>query len=375
MSKANLSISVDSVLVVCPRRIGDVLFATPVVRSIKQTYPHAAIDMLVFVGTEGIVSANPDVRRVLTISPRPELKEHLTLYKEIWRRYDLGVSVQASDRATLYAWASAKASVGILVNEPSAWWKRQLLTKWVPLDNLTTHTVSMNLRLLDLLRITPLATPVIGWRKTDEETVRNVLPADGEQSGYVVLHVSPKFSYKQWTASGWVELAQRLAGRGLKIVVTAGDSEADQVYVSNLLPNFPSDRINLAGKLSLPMLGYLLSRAALYVGTDTAVTHMAAALGTPTVALFGPSNPIKWGPWPKEWSASSQSPWTFKGSQRQGNVILIQGEGDCVPCLHEGCDRHINSLSDCLQHLQAGRVVAAAEQLLRSERRLAPNVY
>jgi heptosyltransferase-3 len=187
--------------------------------------------------------------------------------------------------------------------------------------------------------------------------------------------VSPKFSYKQWTVSGWVELAQRLASRGQKIVVTAGDSEEDQAYVAKLLPHFPNDRVDLAGKLSLPMLGYLISKAALYVGTDTAVTHMAAALGTPTVALFGPSNPIKWGPWPKDWPASSQSPWKFKGSQRQGNVVVLQGEGDCVPCLHEGCDRHINSLSDCLQHLQAARVVAAAEHLLRPEIRLTPSVY
>jgi heptosyltransferase-3 len=374
-NKAKLPVSVNSVLLVCPRRIGDVLFATPVVRSLKNAYPGAAIDMLVFDGTEGIVSANPDVRRVLTISPHPGLKEHMALYKAIWRRYDLAVSVQASDRSTLYAWASAKMSIGILVNEPNAWWKRQLLTEWVPLDNLTTHTVTMNLHLLDLLDVTPLATPVIGWSKTDEEKVGSVLPAAGEPGGYVVLHVSPKFSYKQWTVSGWVELAQRLAGRGLKIVVTAGNSKEDQAYVSNLLPHFPNDRIDLAGKLSLPMLGCLLSKAALYIGTDTAVTHMAAALGTPTVALFGPSNPIKWGPWPKDWPASSQSPWTFKGSQRQGNVILLQGEGDCVPCLHEGCDRHINSLSDCLQHLQAGRVVAAAERLLCSESRLTPSVY
>lgn len=374
-SKINLPIAMNSALVVCPRRIGNVLFATPVVRSLKRAYPHAAIDMLVFDGTEGVVSANPDVRRVLTISQRPRLKEHLSLFKQLWRRYDLAVSVQASDRATLYAWASAKASVGILVKEPNAWWKRQLLSDWVPLDNLTTHTVSMNLRLLDLLGITPLATPVVGWKKSDEETVRNVLPATGEQTGYAVLHVSPKFSYKQWTVSGWVELARSLVDRGLKVVVTAGDSEADQAYVSNLLHKIPSDCINLAGKLSLPMLGSLLSRAALYIGTDTAVTHMAAALGTPTVALFGPSNPIKWGPWPKEWPASSQSPWTFKGSQRQGNIILIQGEGDCVPCLHEGCERHVDSLSDCLQHLQPARVVTAAEQLLRSESRLAPGVY
>ena len=374
-TKLNLPISVNSALVVCPRRIGDVLFATPVVRSLKKAYSSAAIDMLVFEGTEGVVSANPDVRRVLTIPQRPRLKEHLSLYKAIWRRYDLAVSVQASDRSTLYAWASATVSVGILVKEPNAWWKRQLLTDWVPLDNLTTHTVSMNLRLLDLLGVMPLATPVIGWSKTDEEMVQSNFPAYGEQGAYVVLHVTPKFSYKQWTVSGWVELAQRLAARGLRIVVTAGDSEQEHTYVSNLFQNLPSESINLAGKISLPALGCLLSRAALYVGTDTAVTHMAAALGVPTVALFGPSNPIKWGPWPKEWPASVQSPWKLQGSQRQGNVILLQGEGDCVPCLHEGCDRHINSLSDCLQHLQASRVVSAAEQLLHSRSSLTPGVY
>jgi len=265
--------------------------------------------------------------------------------------------------------------VGILVDEPNAWWKRQLLTDWVPLDNLTTHTVSMNLRLLDLLEVMSLATPVIGWNTSDEEMIKSFVRTVSEGGGYVVLHVSPKFSYKQWTVSGWVELARRLAGRGLKIVVTAGYSEEDQAYVSNLLPHLPSDRVNLAGKLSLPALGCLLSQAALYVGTDTAVTHMAAALGTPTVALFGPSNPIKWGPWPKEWPASAQSPWKFKGSQRQANVILLQGEGDCVPCLHEGCDRHINSLSDCLQHLQTDRVMAAVEQLLGWESRLSLSVY
>jgi heptosyltransferase-3 len=372
---ANLPGSVNSVLVVCPRRIGDVLFATPVVRSLKTAYSSAAIDMLVFDGTEGIVSANLDVRRVLTISPRPGWKEHVSLYRAIWRRYDLAVSLQPSDRSTLYAWASAKVSVGILVDEPNAWWKRQLLTDWVPLDNLATHTVSLNLRLLDLLGVMPLATPIVSWRSTDEEMIRSLVPSDGEHRTNVVLHVSPKFSYKQWTVSGWVELARRLAGRGRRVIVTAGDSQEDRAYVSTLLPNFPSDCIDLAGRLSLPALGCLLSRATLYVGTDTAVTHMAAALGTPTVALFGPSNPIKWGPWPKDWPASSQSPWVFKGSQRQGNVVLIQGEGDCVPCLHEGCDRHVNSLSDCLQHLRADRVVAAAEQLLRSESRLAPSVY
>jgi heptosyltransferase-3 len=126
----------------------------------------------------------------------------------------------------------------------------------------------------------------------------------------------------------------------------------------------PPGTVNVAGRIGLPALGFLLSRAALYVGTDTAVSHMAAAVGTPTVVLFGPSNPVKWGPWPKDYPATMQSPWKTHGSQRQGNVFLVQGEGECVPCFGEGCDRHVRSLSDCLQTLSVKRVVRAAEAML-----------
>jgi heptosyltransferase-3 len=341
---------------------------------LKRTYPDAAVDLLVFEGTEGVVSANPDLRQVITIPQRPRFIEHVALHKKLWRRYDLALSAQASDRSTLYAWASAPIRVGILVPERQAWWKRQLLTTWVKLDNLTTHTLSMNLRLLDVLGISPVATPVIGWSQADEERAHGILAASATRT-YAVLHVSPKFSYKQWTTSGWIELARWLNTHGLKVIVTAGNSEQEVTYASNLIGQLPQGSVNLAGKVSLSILGCLLSGATLYIGTDTAVTHMAAALGVPTVALFGPSNPIKWGPWPKSWPATAQSPWKFRGSQRQGNVYLLQGDGDCVPCLHEGCDRHVNSLSDCLQHLQARRVIEAVEQVFQSEKRLTLSIY
>ncbi|MCA1957238.1 MAG: hypothetical protein LDL14_01750, partial [Nitrospira sp.] len=114
----------------------------------------------------------------------------------------------------------------------------------------------------------------------------------------------------------------------------------------------------------LPALGYLLSRAAVYVGTDTAVSHMAAAVGVPTVVLFGPSNPVKWGPWPKDYPVNENSPWKTKGTQRQGNVLLLQGAGDCVPCYAEGCGRHVNSLSECLQQLPSALVIEAVRTML-----------
>jgi len=115
--------------------------------------------------------------------------------------------------------------------------------------------------------------------------------------------------------------------------------------------------------LTLGASACLASRARVYVGPDTAMTHIAAALGVPTVALFGPSNTVKWGPWPRGHAVES-NPWRRCGSQHVNNVMLVQGATACAPCMLEGCGRSIGSFSDCLQHLPASRVMAAIDQAL-----------
>ncbi len=352
----------NSALVVCTRRIGDVLLATPVVRSLKAALPHLMIDMLVFEGTEDIVSANLDLRRIWTIPERPPIGAHLRLLRSIWRRYDIALSVLAGDRPTFHAWVAGRYRVGTLLPDGKSWWKRTLLHEWIPFDNLSTHTVVMNLRLLAPLGIKPLGTPVVSWKDEDEESVHRRFSDVETHRRYAVLHVSPKFVYKTWSVAGWVALGQWLVDQGLVVVVAGGASD-QRAYSEQVVKRLP-EAVNLVGHLTLPALGYLLSRAALYIGTDTAVSHMAAAIGAPTVVLFGPSNPVKWGPWPKNFPATAQSPWKTRGSQRLENVYLLQGEGDCVPCLGEGCDRHINSLSKCLQELPVNRVIQAVEMLL-----------
>ncbi len=126
--------------------------------------------------------------------------------------------------------------------------------------------------------------------------------------------------------------------------------------------------VDTSGRLTLTQVARPLSRGRIYVGPDTAVTHLAAAVGIPTAGLFGPSDPVRWGPWPKGGPAD-RNPWTRVGSQAVGNVALVQGTGECVPCLLEGCDRHIRSFSDCLQELPARRVIEAAERLLAGAER------
>ncbi len=360
-------------LVICTRRIGDVLLATPLVRSLQQARPGAKVDMLVFKGTEDVLSGWPALNRVWTIEEGASLGAQLGLLRALWRRYDVAISALAGDRPTVWAWACGRVRVGTLLTDRQSHWKRHLLHHWIPFDNLETHTVMMNLRLLEPLGIPAVPTPVVSWRPEDEAAVRAQYPAVDGPGSYAVLHVSPKFRYKTWTVSGWIALGRRLAEQGLSVVVAAGESPAERALVEQVTRTLPAASTQKMDHLSLPALGYLLSRASLYVGTDTAVSHMAAAVGTPTVVLFGPSNPVKWGPWPKNFPATAASPWTRRGSQRQGNVLLLQGEGDCVPCLGEGCDRHIDSLSDCLQTLSPDRVIQAAATML-SERERTPDV-
>ncbi len=328
------------------------------------------VDMLVFEGTQDVVSAYGDLRRVWTIPERPSTATHLELLRSIRRRYDVALSVLAGDRPTFHAWVAGRYRVGTLLPDSKSWWKRRLLHEWVPFDNLQTHTVAMNLRLLAPLGITPLGTPVVSWSPEDEASVRRLLPGIDGSRRLAVLHVSPKFVYKTWTVAGWIALGRWLTEQGLMVVVTGVES-AETAYCERIVQGLPG-AVNLVDQVELPALGYLLGRAAVYIGTDTAVSHMAAAVGTPSVVLFGPSNPVKWGPWPKDFPATTQSPWHRQGSQRQGNVFLLQGEGECVPCLAEGCDRHVTSLSECLQQLPVPRVIQAAETMLGVRECLAP---
>ncbi len=350
-----------SVLVVVTRRIGDVLLTTPLIRSLKLAWPNAAIDVLVFAGTEGVLVANPDIRRVIAIAERPRLRQHLALLWRIARRYDIALSAVPSDRPTLYAWLAGRWRAGLVIDERKHRWKTWLLQRWVPFDDLNTHTVLMHLALAGTLTLAPCYEVIASWRPQDRIELEQQLPFDPAEP-YAVLHLFPKFNYKMWRSAAWVETARWLQAQGFHVVLSGGNDSAELDYVAAIARDIDG-AVNLVGRLSLSQAACLLARARLYVGPDTALTHMAAALGVPVIALYGPSNPVKWGPWPAGY-AHAANPWRRHGSQRVNNVTLIQGEAACVPCLKEGCDRDIASYSDCLQQLPARRVIAAISDAL-----------
>ena len=182
----------------------------------------------------------------------------------------------------------------------------------------------------------------------------------------MVLHLYPKFNYKMWSDAGWLELARWITARGLRIVLTGGCDAAELTYVQRLASGFDKP-LNLAGHLSLNETAYVLTRATAYVGPDTALTHMAAALNVPTVTFFGPTDPVKWGPWPNGYDGYdlSHTPWRRFGDQARGCVRLLQGRAPCVPCGKEGCERNVASYSDCLLQLPADRVISALSEVIK----------
>ena len=188
---------------------------------------------------------------------------------------------------------------------------------------------------------------------------------------YAVVHMYPRYAYKMWHAEGWIAVLAFLHARGYAVVLTGGPAAAEVAYARTIRERAGIETVDVVGKLSLAATAEVIRRARLFLGPDTSASHIAAATGTPTLALFGPSNPVRWGPWPKGWTGSS--PWITSGSGRRGNVYLLQGAGACVPCTLEGCEGHVDSWSDCLLTLDATRVIDAATELLGIAPRITPD--
>ena len=360
-----------SLLLVAIRQIGDVLLATPLLRSLRRAWPDAVIDVLVYSDKGGMLEGNPDCNEVIAVDEHPDLRGTLRLLRRIFRRYDLALTVQATDRAHLYSWLAAGRRVGLVPDlGPASAWKRRSCTAWAALDNVGTHTVAQNLVLADLLGIARCY-EVVPPRSADAERELAALPlAAGEP--IALLHPFPMWHYKRWTREGWEALIAWLRGRGLRPLLTGGPQAEELAFCAALAAS--TGALDLAGKLRFGSLEALLRRARLYIGPDTSVTHLAAACGTPTLALYGPSNPVKWGPWPQACEAA-QSPYGMLARpwQGSGNVLLLQGIqpldlGHCVPCREEGCDKHKASFSRCLTEMPAEPVIEAAAALLERQR-------
>ena len=330
-----------------------------------------------------MLAGNPDIDEVIESPEHPSWTEYKKLFRRIFRHYDLAIVTQPSDRAHIYGLLAAPMRVGIVPTSKSHnWWKKRLSLHTVELDYWNQHVVIERLRLLDKF-----------WPKTDQDaTLRqplevSVIPPSAEPlpqdlidfvgtGSSVVIHATPMWRFKRWPTEHWADLIHSLVSAGNKVVLTGSTSLQDKTLNSDILAslrqNHPktllSQVMDCAGQLTLGQTNSLLSRAYFYIGVDTSITHLAAACGVPTIALFGATAPPNFGPWAKgaEIRAYTRSIWTLRGQeelqdvirlQALGNVTVVQGPGSCVPCRKAGCDDHFDSRSRCLEDLAPSAVM------------------
>lgn len=336
-------------LIVCLRYIGDVLVTTPLAFSIKQAIPNAIVDYLVFEGTEMVLAKNQYVDHVMTIPPGSKDTNFAT---SLWNRYDIAIATGTSDRMVIFSAIAGRKRVGLLYRLPKEWWKRLLLNTHVQYDD-TRHVVWNILATLAPLGIPAFPRVVMGYDDADVDFAKQRLPA----GKFIVMHPYSRGSYKQWPAEHWARLASLIEEQlGVAAIFSITPSEDDQKvlqqiksYATNSLKTFPEP-------FTLNQVAAALALSCAYIGIDTVVTHIAAAVGAPTIAVYGPTLTRYWAPWPAA-NCNEASPFAANsGIQRAGNVTVAQRDWSCVPCNGEWCAISNRGVMECLDTLSVETV-------------------
>lgn len=352
----------ERALVVVCRYLGDVLLATPLARALKEAGYH--VDWLVAPGTGSIIENQPFAEQIHTLEP--SWAGTRAAIRATRSRYAVACVINGADRPMLVSLLAAKKVHALVPARAQDAWKRWLSTSWMT-NTTDDHMVHYAIDLAGLAGIHSSTEVGLEWSSADEAAVDNALGRKS-QTGFIHLHPFARWQYKLWPKEKWQALMRRLIDNGHHLVITGGPGEQQQAEA--LAAGLPPERIRiLAGALSWAQLACLSHKAAAYIGMDTANTHLAASTGTPTLALFGPTDPCRWGPWPRDFTA--RNPYQAHvegGTQRVGNVSLMQGLQPCVPCQLEGCDRHPESRSECLDTMPVERVLDELGVLLEQPR-------
>lgn len=306
---------VRRILVRAPNWVGDLLMATPALRAIRQRFPEAELVVMARGGVAEACAGVPGVARVVRYDPRREhraLRARLDLARALRReRFDLAVVLPRSFGSALWALASgARRRVGQR-GDARAW----LLTDRLPAadSRAPRHHVRMFYDLARELGAGPEPGPMeYEVREADAEAAREILRGieggagegrrgigdlgDGGGRPRVAIHPGASKAPRGWHAERWHDLAARLAGEwGARVLVMGGPGDAE--IASAVAAAAGALGASLAGRSTFGVTAALLSRCDLLVANDSGAMHLAAAVGTPVVAIFGPGSPVLTGPW------------------------------------------------------------------------------
>ncbi len=332
--------NVDRVLVVKLRSIGDTVLSTPSLIALRRFLPDAQIDVLLEDWVAPLLDGFDAIDNVIRVGKTTS--ERLKIAFELRRRrYDLAVNMHGGTTATMFVAASrARHRIGYsyyqypflynhLLSSANDFWCAEF-----------THSAEQQLALLGFVGVPVEDRPKTRLAVTEKGRTARV--SEWHESGsYAVMHPAAAFATKQWSTEKFGRTAEFLEQKGLAIVAVASKNETTILSELKCASRVP---VTIFDDLSLPEINALASKARIFVGNDSGIAHIAAAVGTPTVVVFGSSNRNHWRPW-------TDAP----------NEIVFE-EFACQPCPGYVCSEF--GEPRCILSVPLERVLGAIDRVL-----------
>lgn len=345
-------------LVIKLRHHGDVLLASPVLSCLKQAAPQCEIDALVFADTAPMLQGHPALHTLhclgrdwKKLGPLQQLQKEWGVLKALsTRHYDLIIHLTDHPRgAWLTHLLKPRWAVAPQRSKGGKWWKASFTHLYKTVGGGRRHTVDTHLDALRRLGIRPAGDArklLLVPGRTAEARIDALLQEHQlEQGAFIQIHPASRWFFKCWPADSNAELLRALSAQGHRLVLTGAPDQREREMVEAIITRAGVPVTNLTGQLNLSELGALTARARLFVGVDSAPMHIAAAVGTPCVALFGPSGDREWGPW-------------------EVKNRIVTSKHSCRPCGQDGCGG--GKVSECLYAIGVQQVLQAIDEVLAS---------
>jgi predicted lipopolysaccharide heptosyltransferase III len=331
-----------NILIIKLRYIGDVLLATPTVRAIKAARPDFRITMMVNRGTEDVLSGNQDLDEIVVLDKGSLAAQWRLIAGLRRRRFDTVIDLTDGDRSAFLSWISG-AAVRIGFNDEHRWRGKYYTQVVQPVPGIQ-HRIDRDLEALKPLNIQASSKDPQLWLTPEEmkdaDQLLDQLCVQRSQS-IAILQPGARYWFKAWPPERFAELADQLTSHhGCQVLI--GGSNQDIDLAQQIRQMAKSNPVTMAGRTTIKQFAAIAKKSALFVGSDSGAMHIASAVGTPVVALFGPSNPEEWGP--------------------RGIMVEVIYKGlDCRRCYHPTCERGEES---CMRQIIVEDVFVAASRLM-----------
>ena len=335
---------VRKVLVVRLRSIGDTVLATPSLFALKRFLPNAQVDILVEDWVAPVLDNHPHIDNVIVLEPRGLMARARVARELRAANYDVVYNLHGGTTATFLTRATgARHRVGFKSYQYGQLHNHQAPSPLLIWEQQKTHSVEQQLALLGWtgVPVTDRPRTSLGISPRAAETVERLLNEAGlGKQNIAVIHPAAAFATKQWAVEKFAQVVEFLAARGFTSVAVAASNE--QALLEQLRSGTSAKVVTLA--LSLPEVTALAARSQLFVGNDSGIAHIAAAVGTPSVVVFGSSNIAHWRPW------------------NTAPAEVVFEEMPCQPCHGYFCAQFAQP--ECILRVPVTRVTAAIERLL-----------